>query len=155
MLVLLICCWSGYAGTHPTVWILTPGQRGPHTPHCSWPPQDPGTTWHTLTFIIHLLHYPPQPCTFPMQPWCGDPGVSNMLVFNRKRGKKDKEGEAPHQCHFINVFSLEAQRAKVSRSCGLKSSTAEKWICVEIAKRTLASSILGQHAKLLEKLGHS
>lgn len=67
--------WSDCVGTRPTV---TPGQRGRRTLHCSCEPQDAGTTWHTPTFIIHLLHYPPQLFTFRLRPWCCDPGVRTM-----------------------------------------------------------------------------
>lgn len=72
-------------------------------------------------------------------------GRRTEQLLNKKRAEEDKEGEVPS-------VSLEAGRTTV---IGDLPSTAEKWICVEIAKRTLASSILGQHVKRLEKLTHA
>lgn len=112
------------------------------------------------TIIIQIVHYSPHlfylhtTAVMPLRHgglYAAD-RLGSMLLFNGERGKKEGEVEGLPQSHFMHLLTLGAQ---VNSSCGLKWSSVEKWICVEIAERTLASSFLGQHAKRLEKLGHS
>lgn len=153
------CCWSvvylGSVGIHPTVWTLTPGQGGTHTPHSSQPA--PGS-WHHMahSHIYYSSSSLPSTDISHTQPWCCcDPGVGTMLLFNTKRWLRKEQKECYRHISLIYFIRHLSWSTKVNRSCGVKSSAAEKWIYVEIARRTLASSILGQHAKRLEKLGHS
>lgn len=140
-----------WLGTHPTVWTLTPGQRGPH--HTPLFPPASGS-WHHMAHSHIYYSSPSLPTTavYLHSPDAVTLGWALCCSSFRKKGKKDEEGEATPRCHSIHLLS---QRTKANRSRGLKSTTAEKWICAEIAERTLASSILGQHAKRLEKLGRS
>lgn len=77
-----------------------------------------------------------------------------MLSLDNKRGKTGERLERGSNLVVSFIISLEAQRTQMKESCRLKWSVAKKWICVEIARRTLASSISGQYAKRLETHGH-
>lgn len=128
--------WVALAPIQDSVLDPHPKAERSLYPDFSSLPSDAGSTWHTPTFIIHLLHYCPHFLTFtPWPPLFYSRAVGIMWALNSKRGwLKTHSPVSPVPKVILFNFSFSKCR-ELKRNRTADWSVAVKWICVKIARR--------------------